>query len=62
MPGFGPVLAATFLAQIGGSLEGFDNVDRLACVARLAPVHANPGASAATCTGPAASTAGPLRT
>lgn len=36
MPGFGPVLAATFIAQIGGSLDAFDNVDRLACVAGLA--------------------------
>ena len=36
LPGFGPVLAATFIAQIGGSLDAFDNVDRLACVAGLA--------------------------
>lgn len=43
MPGFGPVLAATFLAQIGGSLEGFDTVDRLACVAGLAPVPRDSG-------------------
>ncbi|BDB42106.1 MULTISPECIES: IS110 family transposase [Mycobacterium] len=43
MPGFGPVLAATFLAQIGGDLEGFDSVDRLACVAGLAPVPRDSG-------------------
>lgn len=43
MPGFGPVLAATFLAQIGGNLEGFDSVDRLACVAGLAPVPRDSG-------------------
>ncbi|VAZ69730.1 hypothetical protein LAUMK40_05893 [Mycobacterium kansasii] len=43
VPGFGPVLAATFLAQIGGSLEGFDSVDRLACVAGLAPVPRDSG-------------------
>lgn len=43
MPGFGPVLAATFLAQIGGSLDGFDSVDRLACVAGLAPVPRDSG-------------------
>lgn len=43
MPGFGPVLAATFLAQIGGNLDGFDNVDRLACVAGLAPVPRDSG-------------------
>ena len=43
MPGFGPVLAATFIAQIGGSLDAFDNVDRLACVAGLAPVPRDSG-------------------
>ncbi|KAA0017657.1 IS110 family transposase [Antrihabitans cavernicola] len=43
MPGFGPVLAATFLAQIGGTLDGFDTVDRLACVAGLAPVPRDSG-------------------
>ena len=37
LPGFGPVLAATFLANIGGNLDGFDTVDRLAAVAGLAP-------------------------
>lgn len=43
MPGFGPVLAATFLAQIGGNLDDFDTVDRLACVAGLAPVPRDSG-------------------
>ncbi|MGC5172078.1 IS110 family transposase [Microbacterium sp. DT81.1] len=43
MPGFGSVLAATFLAQIGGSLDAFENVDRLACVAGLAPVPRDSG-------------------
>jgi transposase len=43
MPGFGPVLAATFLANIGGTLDGFDTVDRLACVAGLAPVPRDSG-------------------
>lgn len=43
VPGFGPVLAATFLAQIGGNLDGFDNADRLACVAGLAPVPRDSG-------------------
>lgn len=43
MPGFGPVLAATFLAQIGGTLDAFENVDRLACVAGLAPVPRDSG-------------------
>ena len=43
MPGFGPVLAATFLAQIGGNLDSFDSVDRLACVAGLAPVPRDSG-------------------
>lgn len=43
LPGFGPVLAATFLAQIGGTLDNFDTVDRLACVAGLAPVPRDSG-------------------
>jgi transposase len=43
MPGFGPVLAATFLANIGGNLDGFDTVDRLASVAGLAPVPRDSG-------------------
>jgi transposase len=43
MPGFGPVLAATFIAQIGGNLDAFENVDRLACVAGLAPVPRDSG-------------------
>jgi transposase len=43
LPGFGPVLAATFLANIGGNLDGFDNVDRLAAVAGLAPVPYDSG-------------------
>lgn len=43
MPGFGPVLAATFLSNIGGSLDGFDSVDRLASVAGLAPVPRDSG-------------------
>ncbi len=43
MPGFGAVLAATFFAQIGGTLDNFDTVDRLACVAGLAPVPRDSG-------------------
>lgn len=43
MPGFGPVLGATFLANIGGNLDGFDSVDRLASVAGLAPVPRDSG-------------------
>lgn len=43
LPGFGPVLAATFLGQIGGNLDGFDNADRLACLAGLAPVPRDSG-------------------
>jgi len=42
MPGFGPVLAATLLANIG-SIDAYDNVDRLACVAGLAPVPRDSG-------------------
>ncbi len=43
LPGFGVVLAATFLANIGGNLDGFDTVDRLAAVAGLAPVPRDSG-------------------
>ncbi|MCB5280676.1 hypothetical protein BJQ89_00398 [Arthrobacter sp. ES1] len=43
IPGFGPVLAATFLANIGGNLDGFDSIDRLASVAGLAPVPRDSG-------------------
>lgn len=43
MPGFGAVLAATFIAQIGGNLDNFETVDRLACVAGLAPVPRDSG-------------------
>jgi transposase len=43
LPRFGPVLAATFLANIGGNLDGFDSVDRLAAVAGLAPVPYDSG-------------------
>ncbi|MGS0685660.1 IS110 family transposase [Nakamurella sp. GG22] len=37
MPGFGVVLAATFLANTAGNVTTFDTVDRLASVAGLAP-------------------------
>lgn len=43
LPGFGPLLAATFLANIGGNLEAFETVDRLASVAGLAPVPRDSG-------------------
>lgn len=43
MPGFGTYLAATFLAQIGGSLDAFESVDHLASVAGLAPVPRDSG-------------------
>lgn len=43
MPGFGPVLAATFIAQIGGNLDAFDSADQLACMAGLAPVPRDSG-------------------
>ena len=58
LPGFGPVLAATFLANIGGNLNGFDTVDRLAAVAGLAPVPYDSGRITATCTGHDGSTDG----
>jgi transposase len=43
MPGFGPVLAATFIANTGGDLRAFETVDRLASVAGLAPAPRDSG-------------------
>jgi transposase len=43
MPGFGPVLAATFLANTGGDLRSFETVGRLASVAGLAPAPRDSG-------------------
>jgi transposase len=43
MPGFGPILAATFLANTGGDLGAFETVDRLASVAGLAPAPRDSG-------------------
>jgi len=43
MPGFGPILAATFLANTGGDLRAFETTDRLASVAGLAPVPRDSG-------------------
>ncbi|WP_243793876.1 IS110 family transposase [Saccharopolyspora gloriosae] len=43
MPGFGVVLAATFLANTGGDLTAFETVDRLASVAGLAPAPRDSG-------------------
>src|SRR5262249_6819692 len=43
MPGFGPILAATFLANTGGDLSAFETVDRLASVAGLAPAPRDSG-------------------
>lgn len=58
MPGFGAVLAATFIAQIGGNLDNFETVDRLACVAGLAQVPHDSRRVAGTFTGLAGSIAG----
>lgn len=43
MPGFGPILAATFLANTGGNLRAFENADRLASVAGVAPAPRDSG-------------------
>lgn len=43
MPGFGAVLAATFIANTGGDLRAFETVDRLASVAGLAPAPRDSG-------------------
>lgn len=43
MPGFGPLLGAEFVAAINGDLANFENVDRLAGIAGLAPVPHDSG-------------------
>jgi len=43
MPGFGPLLAATFIAATGGDLTMFGSVNRLACFAGVAPVPRDSG-------------------
>ncbi|MCK8674693.1 IS110 family transposase [Rhodococcus sp. NPDC003382] len=43
MPGFGTVLAATFLANTGGDLSAFGTADRLASVAGVAPAPRDSG-------------------
>lgn len=43
LPGFGPRLAAEFLAAIGGSLSDIESADRLAGIAGLAPVPRDSG-------------------
>ena len=43
MPGFGPILAATFLANIGGDLRAFESANRLASVAGVAPAPRDSG-------------------
>jgi len=43
MPGFGAVLAATFIANTGGDLRAFETTDRLASVAGLAPAPRDSG-------------------
>ncbi|MBB2506515.1 IS110 family transposase [Amycolatopsis echigonensis] len=43
LPGFGPVLAAEFLAATGGEMTAFGSADRLAGYAGLAPVPRDSG-------------------
>ncbi|WP_239154345.1 IS110 family transposase [Amycolatopsis sp. FDAARGOS 1241] len=43
LPGFGPTLAAEFLAATGGDIAAFGSVDRLAGYAGLAPVPRDSG-------------------
>ncbi|AUI53864.1 IS110 family transposase (plasmid) [Arthrobacter crystallopoietes] len=43
MPGFGPVLGAEFIGATGGDLAVFENADRLAGVAGLAPAPKDSG-------------------
>ncbi|MCJ1698026.1 IS110 family transposase [Rathayibacter caricis] len=43
IPGFGPLLAAEFIAATGGDMSVFESADRLAGVAGLAPVPRDSG-------------------
>lgn len=43
MPGFGPLLGAEFVVGINGDLANFENSDRLASIAGLAPVPHDSG-------------------
>jgi transposase len=43
MPGFGPVLAAAFIARVGADLNDFESADQLASAAGLAPVPKDSG-------------------
>jgi transposase len=43
MPGFGPLLGAEFVVGINGDLANFENADRLASIAGLAPVPHDSG-------------------
>lgn len=43
IPGFGPLLAAEFIASIGGTVTQFESADRLAGVAGLAPAPRDSG-------------------
>jgi transposase len=58
MPGFGPVLAATFLANIGGTSMGSTPLTGSPAWPGWRPCPGTPDASAATCTDPADTTAG----
>lgn len=43
VPGFGPQLAAEFIAATGGTMAHYENADRLAAVAGVAPVPRDSG-------------------
>jgi transposase len=43
MPGFGPLLAAEFIAATGGTMGHFESADRLAGIAGVAPVPRDSG-------------------
>ena len=59
VPGFGPILAADFIANTGGDMSAFGTCDRLASVAGLAPEPRDSGGeSVGTYTDLNATTAG----
>jgi transposase len=43
LPGFGPLLAAEFIAATGGTMAHYDSADRLAAIAGVAPVPKDSG-------------------
>jgi transposase len=52
VPGFGPQLAAEFIAATGGTMDRFGSADRLAAIAGVAPVPKDSGKVSGNCRRP----------